>query len=64
VIAKAMKSQDGTEFPAGNIQANAGAVQYAEIHHGNEMRKAGYSNAREFLFDILANYEKIYKVRD
>ncbi|MBQ3376637.1 MAG: hypothetical protein IJG62_00035, partial [Synergistaceae bacterium] len=61
VIAKTMKSKDGTEFPAGNIQANAGAVQYAEIHHGDEMRKAGYSDAKTFLLDVLNNYEKVYK---
>lgn len=61
VIDNAMQSQDGTEFPAGNIQANAGAVQYIERRHGNEIRDVGYKDAQTFLLDVLNNYGQIYR---
>nr|MBQ6739425.1 hypothetical protein [Synergistaceae bacterium] len=61
VIDNAMQSQDGTEFPAGVIQANVGAVQYIERRHGNEIRDVGYKDAQTFLLDVLNNYGQIYR---
>ena len=47
------------EFPAGEIQANAGAIQRAERVHGEDIRKFHYDDAKTMLLDVLANYKEI-----
>ena len=47
------------EFPAGEIQANAGAVQHMEERHGEEIRSFHYDNAQSLLLDVLNNYTEI-----
>ena len=60
-IDKNIQDKNGVEFPAGDIQANAGAVQYIERRHGDEIRSAGYDDAQTFMLDVLNNYGQIYR---
>ena len=46
---------------AGVIQANVGAVRHAEEGHGGEFLGSGYPDVATFFFDVLSDYERVYR---
>lgn len=48
----------------GEIHANVGMIRHTEEAHGEQIKKAGYPDAKSMVEDVLSNYSEIREGRD